>query len=206
MSSVVRSTLAVSIALFGSRVASADCVISGVRPTAPLPTMEAGQQFSFIASADCETLRFKVQGSRLTKMPKPAAGTGARDRTYKVHLTESEWNSVVDESDTTFSWSIIGTTSDGVTTRVTTTNELDIDGGVTVDLSTADAKLLGEEGYDYAGNSVAGAGDVNGDGNDDLVIGAASADYYAGAAYLVLGPVSGDLSVARRREARGRGQ
>ena len=69
MNSVVRSTLAVSIALLGSRVAKADCVISGVRPTVPLPTLADGQQFSFTASADCETLRFKVEGSRLTKMP-----------------------------------------------------------------------------------------------------------------------------------------
>jgi hypothetical protein len=43
--SVARSTLAVSILLFGSRAANAACVIRGVRPTVPLPTMDLGQEF-----------------------------------------------------------------------------------------------------------------------------------------------------------------
>jgi hypothetical protein len=71
----------------------------------------------------------------------------------------------------------------------------------TIDLSAADAKLIGEDAGDYAGISTAGAGDVNGDGWDDLLIGAHQEDAgatNAGAAYLVLGPVSGtiDLSTA----------
>jgi hypothetical protein len=48
----------------------------------------------------------------------------------------------------------------------------------------------GEAGGDYAGTSVAGAGDVNGDGYDDMLIGADGnndAGPDAGAAYLVLG-------------------
>lgn len=44
---------------------------------------------------------------------------------------------------------------------------------------------------DFSGNPVAGAGDVNGDGFDDLIIGAVGADtttnQYAGAAYVVFG-------------------
>src|SRR6185436_10070932 len=71
----------------------------------------------------------------------------------------------------------------------------------TVDLSLADAKLVGEEDDDAAGGSVSGAGDVNGDGPDDLLVGApgpSKLGLYAGAAYLVLGPVTGtvDLSLA----------
>ncbi len=61
-------------------------------------------------------------------------------------------------------------------------------------LSSADATLLGDSAGDRAGMSVAGAGDVDGDGRDDLIIGApADADggNNAGAAYIVLGPVSG---------------
>ncbi len=126
--------------------------------------MAAGQQFSFLATADCEKLRFRVPGTTFVAIPKAGPDTGARLRTYKVALTESEWNSLVDELDTTFTWSIIGTTSAGVTTRVTTTNELKVEGGVTIDLSTADAKLVGEEAGDAAGSSVSGAGDVDGDG------------------------------------------
>ncbi len=71
----------------------------------------------------------------------------------------------------------------------------------TYDLSVADARLIGEASEDYAGNSVAGAGDVNGDGFVDLLVGAVLEDAGgsdAGAAYLVHGPVYGhvDLSTA----------
>jgi hypothetical protein len=72
----------------------------------------------------------------------------------------------------------------------------------TVALSAADAKLLGEVEYDRAGWSVSGAGDVNHDGHADLLVGAPNHAYagtdYAGAAYLLLGPVTGtvDLSLA----------
>jgi hypothetical protein len=67
----------------------------------------------------------------------------------------------------------------------------------TLDLSLADAKLVGEEPSDLAGGSVSGAGDVDADGHDDLLIGALN-DSANGAAYLVLGPVTGtrDLSEA----------
>ena len=69
------------------------------------------------------------------------------------------------------------------------------------DLAGADLRLIGETTYDYAGASVDCAGDVDGDGYDDIVIGAYGDDTkarYAGAAYVVLGPVSGtkDLSTA----------
>ncbi|MBU0704918.1 MAG: FG-GAP repeat protein, partial [Chloroflexi bacterium] len=74
----------------------------------------------------------------------------------------------------------------------------------TQSLSVADAKLIGEEEDDWAGSSVASAGDVNGDGFDDLLIGAddeASGGVDAGAAYLLLGPLSGavDLSAAEAK-------
>ena len=68
-----------------------------------------------------------------------------------------------------------------------------------VDLSVADASFIGEDagGHaeygkdpgDQAGHSVAGGGDVNGDGCDDLLIGAHFNDeggYQAGQTYLVL--------------------
>ena len=60
----------------------------------------------------------------------------------------------------------------------------------TVDLSAAGAKLVGEVADDSAGVSVSSAGDVNGDGFGDLLVGARHQDAggtYAGAAYLVLG-------------------
>ncbi|MCK6524829.1 hypothetical protein L6R49_25780 [Myxococcota bacterium] len=61
------------------------------------------------------------------------------------------------------------------------------------DVSTA--KLKGEAKSDYAGRCVADAGDTDGDGLGDVLIGAINA-YSGGAAYLVRGPVEGELSLA----------
>jgi len=56
-----------------------------------------------------------------------------------------------------------------------------------VDLSTASAELMGEPGS-YAGNAVSSAGDEDGDGFDDIVIGAWRAgDDTEGAAYVLSG-------------------
>ncbi len=67
-------------------------------------------------------------------------------------------------------------------------------------LSSADARLAGEAAGNLAGDSVSGAGDVNGDGFADLIVGAQRADVVedqSGAAYVVFGgPVVGDMSLA----------
>lgn len=63
----------------------------------------------------------------------------------------------------------------------------------------ADATLVGEAPRDGAGVSVAAAGDVDGDGHDDLVVGAWHNDGAAsnsGAAYLIYGPTVGTISLA----------
>src|SRR5262245_13008246 len=57
--------------------------------------------------------------------------------------------------------------------------------------------IHGEDASDYSGHSVSGAGDINGDGFDDLVIGALLADgpgntrHSAGDSYVVFGKASG---------------
>jgi hypothetical protein len=70
-----------------------------------------------------------------------------------------------------------------------------------------DAVLSGESGGDEAGWSVAGAGDFDGDGMDDMIIGAqgdASAAAGAGAAYVLLGPVGGgDLGAVAEHKLTG---
>ncbi len=73
----------------------------------------------------------------------------------------------------------------------------------TASLVMADVVLLGESDGDAAGWAVAGAGDVDGDGLDDLLVGApyASGSTYAHVAYLVSGPATGlvDLGSADSR-------
>ncbi len=74
----------------------------------------------------------------------------------------------------------------------------------TLDLSQADHGFVGEGTDDHAGNSVSNAGDVDGDGLDDLLVGADWNDDggpAAGKAYLILGSSLGsssttDLSLA----------
>lgn len=54
--------------------------------------------------------------------------------------------------------------------------------------------ILGEDSYDFAGWSVAGAGDVNGDGFDDIIVGAYGSEdggANSGAAYVLFGNASG---------------
>ncbi|MFW3146318.1 MAG: putative Ig domain-containing protein [Thermoplasmatota archaeon] len=73
-----------------------------------------------------------------------------------------------------------------------------------MDLSEADASFIGEEADDQSGYSISGAGDVNDDGRDDLIIGARGSDRSgseAGQTYLILGRARGwimdlDLSFA----------
>ena len=64
------------------------------------------------------------------------------------------------------------------------------------DLASADAKLLGVAAGDGAGGALVAAGDVYGTGFDDILVGAAEAEGGSGAAYLVLAPLSGSLSLA----------
>jgi hypothetical protein len=67
--------------------------------------------------------------------------------------------------------------------------------GMDTNLSTADAFFKGENGWDYSGFPVAMAGDVNGDGGDDILIGASLNDengLNAGQTYVIFGTLDRD--------------
>jgi hypothetical protein len=69
----------------------------------------------------------------------------------------------------------------------------------TLSLAAADAKFVGEDVEDYAGQ-LGPAGDVDGDGFADLLVGAYYADdggSAAGVVYLQYGPVSGTMDLSR---------
>ena len=72
-----------------------------------------------------------------------------------------------------------------------------------LDLGKADASWWGEASQDYAGYSVAGAGDINGDGFDDIIVGAYGNDDggdLGGQVYIIFGKTDGwqmDLSLAK---------
>ena len=69
-----------------------------------------------------------------------------------------------------------------------------------VSLVTSDAKLIGESMDATAGRSVESAGDFDGDGFADFLVGADSDDEgaaNAGAAYVVFGPISGTSTLSR---------
>ena len=67
--------------------------------------------------------------------------------------------------------------------------------GDLIDLNDSRARVYGEQYSDRSGAAVAGAGDVNGDGYDDVLIGAPDRGVSAGAAYLMLGPISGRMEL-----------
>ena len=67
----------------------------------------------------------------------------------------------------------------------------------TIDLSNADYSFIGEAVHNYSGTSVSSAGDVDGDGLSDILIGAYGNSYggsQAGRSYLILGSSLGSSS------------
>lgn len=64
---------------------------------------------------------------------------------------------------------------------------------------SAGTRLVGTAAYDRAGQAVAGAGDTNGDGYDDVIVGAPYSDSggnNSGTAYLVYGPADENMILA----------
>ncbi|MBD3291140.1 hypothetical protein GF337_20200, partial [candidate division KSB1 bacterium] len=74
------------------------------------------------------------------------------------------------------------------------------DWGVNFNLANADVQLLAEKANDQAGWSISDAGDVNGDGYDDFVIGAwgsnGGGNIKSGKVYLILGKSNWDTTIS----------
>ncbi|MFA6028192.1 MAG: integrin alpha [Patescibacteria group bacterium] len=73
-----------------------------------------------------------------------------------------------------------------------------------INLSTADVEFIGEEAGDLAGYSLSAAGDINGDSNEDIIIGAMGDIAYTGSIFLIYNTSSNfagdyDLSMADAR-------
>ena len=60
----------------------------------------------------------------------------------------------------------------------------------------ADVTVTGVQSFENVGRSVAGAGDVDGDGLNDVLVGAPGHDDSSGAAYLLAGPIGEEASLA----------
>ncbi len=90
---------------------------------------------------------------------------------------------------------IVGNSYDGGLAALFLASSL---GGTTLlDIMDADVRFTGERSGDLFGHSVATAGDVNGDGLDDVVVGAPGYESYdAGAAYLLYGGMTTRGTVA----------
>jgi hypothetical protein len=113
--------------LAASQPAHAVCSITEVVPTTVLPTMPAGQSFSFVATDDCTTVAFRVLPDLQSWVPTPLERVGPNRQRYGVSLALPEWQVVTPAEITTFTWIASGRTADGIVTRVRTTNELDSD-------------------------------------------------------------------------------
>ncbi len=121
--------------------------------------------------------------------------------------TDGAWTYTADTSqtaiqslakDATLTDSFTAATADGTTETVTVTIT-GVDDVVVIELSDIEAgtggfAINGVSSRDYAGFSVSGAGDVNGDGFDDLIVGAPFETLngnYSGASFVVFGKTDG---------------
>jgi hypothetical protein len=215
-------------------VARAACAITMSMPTGTVPTTAVGQTFTFVATDDCTTLSWVGQNGVVSKMPRRGMAVGTTRHRYSVMLTSAEFELLLDPMYDTLTWRVTGRDAMGAFTRVTTTNEIDVDhdgwtrtAGDAGECDAAADQNPGEN--EVCGNAIdedcdgvvdecafgdpeavvttdqmsylgvargMSAGDVNGDGTDDLVLSSSIAFAGRGVVYIVPGPLTGTIDVA----------
>jgi hypothetical protein len=119
-------------------------------------------------------------------------GVGEGETTCDPPATRASVDGDCDDADSTRSPGELEVCDD----RIDNDCDGDADGGCPVLLGSGDVSVVGGASRDYFGYAVSADGDANGDGVDDLLIGAYGADTAttgAGAAYLFYGPfLAGD--------------
>ena len=139
----------------------------------PMATADLGGAVTYTISdgADQTLFEFDSNGQLVFinapdfENPTDVAGAAAKDNVYEVEITATDDSSGLSATQTV----------------AVTVQDVD-DTGITI---------LGDSAYDYTGRSVSDAGDVNGDGIADIIIGAQNADPSgrsgAGKAYVIYG-------------------
>ncbi len=136
---------------------------------------------------DGDTVTLTINGATYTG---PVSGGG-----FSIDVPGS---ALVADEDVTVDASVTTNDTAGNSTTANDSQSYTVENSTIIDLSTLSHTqgfiIQGDAAGDFAGGSVSSAGDVNGDGFDDLIVGALLGDdggYNAGEAYVVFGNASG---------------
>ncbi len=107
----MRLLLLGAVLSLGSRGAHAACVLNGARPTEALPTMVAARSSRSSPRPTALSCVSRSAAPRCRRSRGSVGPIGPGARTFKVVLTESEWDAVVADSGPTLTWVVTGRTS-----------------------------------------------------------------------------------------------
>ena len=177
------------VVLGSASPARAVCRVSQLLP-ADGAVSEASPSFTWSARG-CSASRIQFSPSCTFGASDLVSSSWATRRAYTMPETEWQTHGADDWSDGVC-WRVQGRIAGATTTTGSR--------WVYADAATGqDTFFVGEAEFDWAGTSVAWIGDVDGDGNEDLLLGAPYADdggADTGSAYLFYGPVFGTIDLS----------